>query len=420
MHAADLSPPPWYRAPSTPLSRRTVAILFRMMFGTATELQADGTIVISAGSERYVISPPSWAAALRILVHPTVEVGEQYMRGAWALQEGDLADFLRFCQQHTAPRFLNYYFSLGHRIRVRHALKQFIMTRRATRKVRSHYEIDSEIYACFLDPEMLYTCAFFDQPDMTLEEAQRHKVEVTSARMRVPERDGRVLDIGCGWGGMGRHLVLKNDSVQVTGLTLSAEQIRWTKMRNEAVLTPEQRVRANTLREDYLDHAQENYYDSVVAIGVMEHVGLGDYRTFLAHIAKALKPGGTAVIHTIVCERGGLPTNGWIDRYIFPGGYAPSIAEVLAAAEGTLRVDDIHVHGPSHYWRTIDYWKAKFLVNVPRVKAHLKSKGHSEQHADSFIRMLHFYLSSVRSMFEEDMLQHQIVQFVLRKPADGC
>jgi cyclopropane-fatty-acyl-phospholipid synthase len=292
------------------------------------------------------------------------------------------------------------------------------MHRHFTRKVRRHYEIDAELYEMILDEEMFYTCAFFEDEHLTLAEAQQNKIATAISRMDLPSYRPRVLDIGCGWGAAERALVRRHPSVEVCGLSISANQIHWALQKDVRSLNGQQAARIEYRLEDYERHDRPGYYDCICVLGMLEHVGLGGYPAFFAQIERLLKPGGTALIHTIVCPVAGSPTNRWIDKHIFTGGYAPSVSELVTAIEShPLRVSNIHLHGPANYRRTIEAWAANLAANIERMKTYLKGENLSDLEAEKILLTWQFYLSAVWNMFDECTPQaHQVAHVCIKKP----
>jgi cyclopropane-fatty-acyl-phospholipid synthase len=283
--------------------------------------------------------------------------------------------------------------------------------------VKRHYEVDSKIYEKILDEEMLYTCAFFKNEGQTLEEAQQNKINMTIERMSIPDGPARLLDIGSGWGGMARAVVKRYNQVTVCGLSISKNQISWAEQRDADTLSKGQLDRVDYCLEDYVDHRKFDYYDAISVVGMIEHVGLGGYDEFFDKIHSFLKSGGTALVHTIVSPLPAIPTNRWIDKHIFTGGYAPSLSELLRAAEKRkFRISGVYVHQPRHYRRTIECWLENLLRNINETTEYLQGISYSEAEIEEFTRTWVFYLSAVRNMFaDDDEMSHQVVQVSLTK-----
>ncbi len=379
--------------------------------------QADPECARSDDAQFIVAPPPLWRS-LRILLRPNFWTGETFINGDWYLKKGDLAEFLRIIRKQAPRLFAAYYEYLSSFRGLSYYLGQYTLNRYFTRKARKHYDIDALIYEMILDDEMFYTCAFFDDQHPTLAEAQQNKIATAIARMDLPVESPRVLDIGCGWGATERALVRRHPSAEICGLSISASQIEWAVQKDVRSLTPLQAARIEYRLQDYEHHERAGYYDSICVIGMIEHVGLGGYRAFFSQIERLLRPGGTALIHTIVCPVSASPTNRWIDKYIFTGGYAPSVAELVSAIESQpLRVSNIHLHGPANYRRTIEAWIRNLAANADRMRAYLKANNLSDGEAEKIMLTWQFYLSGVRNMFDEDEPRtHQVAQVCIKKP----
>jgi cyclopropane-fatty-acyl-phospholipid synthase len=365
----------------------------------------------------FVLLPPRFWTVIKIMALPNLWVGESFTAGAWYLRKGDLSDFLEAIRKDAPGGFEQYYRFTAALRGLRYYLGQHLLSRYYTRKVKRHYDVDSRIYEMILDPEMLYTCAFFEEANETLQVAQGKKLAAALSRMNLPQGPAKVLDIGCGWGAMARAVVREYPCAEVCGLSISKNQIDWAARRDSQVLAADQFCRIEYHLEDYVDHNRSKFYDGISVIGMIEHVGLTGYDTFFGCVYKFLKPGGTALVHTIVSPIPADPTNRWIDRHIFTGGYAPSVSELTRAIERyPFRIAGLYIYRPRHYRRTIECWLQNFRSNVSGVSSYLRTLGEPEIKIEKFIRTWLFYLSGVRNMFsEEDSQSHQVVQFAITK-----
>ena len=279
---------------------------------------------------------------------------------------------------------------------LRHAfrrLQQVNTAARARRNVQRHYDLSGDLYRLFLDEDMQYSCAYFEQPDITLDEAQMAKKRHIAAKLRL--KPGQtVLDIGSGWGGLGIYLA-KTFDVDVQGVTLSTEQHGVSTDRAHAQGL-ESRVHFEL--KDYRDINER--FDSIVSVGMFEHVGVNHYRTFFEKCATMLKPDGVMLLHTI--GRSGMPwaTSAFIRKYIFPGGYIPSLSEVMPAIERSgLVVTDIEILR-LHYADTIKNWSQRFQANRDKARA---------IYDERFCRMWEFYLGASEAAFRwQDLVNFQI------------
>jgi cyclopropane-fatty-acyl-phospholipid synthase len=341
-------------------------------------------------------------AITELIFNPELAFGELFTDGRLTVSGGSIYDVLEL---------------LGHNLddlsppqigRIRHALRSaFHRWRRhnslrlAKNNVHHHYDIDDRIYSLFLDSDRQYSCGYFESPRKSLEEAQLAKKRHIAAKLLVPP-GASVLDIGSGWGGLALYL---SDLCQadVTGLTLSPEQLKVSERRaTEKNLRP----RVHFRLQDY--RSLENTFDRVVSVGMFEHVGVKDYGTFFNVVRRSLKDDGIAVLHSIGRLDGKSPTNPWFAKYIFPGSYVPSLAEVLPVIEKShLIVTDIEILR-LHYADTLAAWRARFLAHRKDAEAVL---------GDRFCRMWEFYLASAEAGFRYGGLM--VFQVQLAKKLDA-
>ena len=262
-------------------------------------------------------------AERRVLLNPELALGEAYMDGNFVVDHGAIADVLAILlgQPEILPRWAKLQWGL--RYLVRHA-QQFNPRGRSRHNVERHYDLDGRLYSLFLDADKQYSCAYFEVPDVTLEDAQLAKKRHLTAKLLV-SRGHRVLDIGSGWGGLGLYLA-EMTGAEVTGVTLSAEQLAISNAR-----AAEKNLSAKFLLEDYRDIP--GAFDRIVSVGMFEHVGVDFYETFFRRCAELLTDDGVMVLHSIGRSLGPDVTNSWIAKYIFPGGYIPALSEVAPAIE---------------------------------------------------------------------------------------
>jgi cyclopropane-fatty-acyl-phospholipid synthase len=327
-------------------------------------------------------------------MHPTLGVPEAYMDGEIDILEGDVLGFLRIAYTNMGMEGINPSLTRiteALRVAIR-GLQQVNTASRARRNVQRHYDLSGEMYKLFLDADMQYSCAYFERPDMTIEEAQLAKKRHIAAKLKMKPGE-TVLDIGCGWGGMALYLA-KNFDADVLGVTLSTEQ--------HAVAT--ERARTEGLDrhvhfeiKDYRNLSER--FDRIVSVGMFEHVGVNYYKAFFEKCATLLKPDGVMLLHTI--GRSGPPsaTNAFIRKYIFPGGYIPAMSEVLPHIERAgLVVTDVEVLR-LHYADTLKAWRERFMANRDRAKA---------IYDERFCRMWEFYLAGSEAAFRwQDMVNFQ-------------
>lgn len=337
----------------------------------------------------------------RLAFSPSIGLGEGYMDGRLTVEDGlSIYDLLAFFAvnlgltgNHPLHRIQS-----GLAVAFRRA-QQFNPLGVARRNVAHHYDLSGGLYELFLDIDKQYSCAYFGRDDGDLESAQLDKKAHLAAKL-LPEPGDKILDIGCGWGGLGLYLA-QLSGTKVTGITLSEEQ---HKIANE-------RARALGLQEsvqfDLRDYRhQTGRFERIVSVGMFEHVGVGHYGRYFSRIRDLLTDNGVALLHTI--GRSGLPssTDPWIRKYIFPGGYIPALSEVMPHIEKVgLEVTDIEFLGP-HYAETLRHWRERFCDNWDKV---------ANIYDERFCRMWEYYLAgsevSFRHMgmtvFQIQMVKHR-------------
>ncbi len=322
----------------------------------------------------------TWQAARRMITDPGLALGETYMDATLTPEACTLRELLDLIGLNL-PRAINRVpgmalsNAVGH---LRRRLDQWNPIPRAARNVAHHYDIDRAVYQTFLDTDMQYSCAYFATGQESLEQAQAAKKHLIAAKLRLTRPGLSVLDIGCGWGGLALTLARDHGAI-VTGITLSREQCAYANQRAEAAGLTD-RVRFEL--RDYRTLAGQ--YDRIVSVGMFEHVGLTQYPAFFQAAAAALAPDGIGLLHTIGRLDGPAHTNRWITRYIFPGGYAPALSEILPPFERAgLRLTDIEVLR-GHYAETLRHWQRRFAAHRGQVMA---------QKDERFCRMWEFYLA---------------------------
>jgi cyclopropane-fatty-acyl-phospholipid synthase len=336
-----------------------------------------------------------------ILLNPELRLPEAYMDGTFVVEQGSIADFLQLILSqdimHKGPHWARPRYKLR---QLRRRLQQYNPRRRSRRNVAHHYDLDARLYSLFLDSDRQYSCGYFEQAGATLDDAQLAKKRHLAAKLLLRDPGMRVLDIGCGWGGLALYLA-ELTGARLTGITLSREQLEVARER-ASELGLDQRVAFRM--QDYRDVAE--HYDRIVSVGMFEHVGVGHYDAFFRTCARVLDRDGVMVLHSIGRSEGPGSTNPWIAKYIFPGGYIPSLSEVLPAIERAgLLVTDIEILR-LHYAETLKAWRERFLAHREEVERLYDAR---------FVRMWEFYLASSEMAFREsDMVVFQI-QMTKRK-----
>ena len=337
------------------------------------------------------------STARRLILNPELALGETYMDGSLSIEGDDIQGFLEIVVRNpaqvgdlSAPARL-----LSALRQIRRRLDQSNPEALAWRNVAHHYDLTPAIYDLFLDADRQYSCAYFAQDGISLDAAQAAK-KTHIARKLLLSPGMRVLDIGCGWGGLALTLA-RDHGVRVTGITLSQEQLGVARARAKAAGL------ADRVTFDLVDYrAVTGQYDRIVSVGMFEHVGAPNFGTFFTVVRDRLAEDGVALIHTIGRTAPPNATNPWIARYIFPGGYVPSLSEVAEAIEETgLRIGDIECLR-LHYAMTLRCWFDRFSASA-EVAAALKD--------DRFVRMWRYYLAASEQTFRhgpQDVFQVQL------------
>lgn len=338
----------------------------------------------------------------RLILDPELAFGEAYMEGGLVIERGDLFTLLDLVWSDilstgaapgpALPAFAR---------RALRRLSQFNPARRAQKNAAHHYDLGNDFYRLFLDKDLQYSCAYFERPDYTLEEAQAAKKRLIARKLLI-EPDQSVLEIGCGWGGLG-VFIAEETGACVDGVTLACEQLRIARERaGENGLSE----RALFRLEDY--RAIEGRYDRVVSVGMFEHVGLPHFDDYFGQIARLMEEDGVALVHTIGRPDGAGVTNPWIARHIFPGGYIPALSEIIPAVERAgLVVADIEVWR-LHYAETLKEWRRRFLDNADKIEKMYDAR---------FVRMWEFYLVSSELSFRYGA--HVVFQLQLARRQDA-
>ncbi|NBC20538.1 MAG: methyltransferase domain-containing protein [Alphaproteobacteria bacterium] len=351
----------------------------------------------SGDAARFHIRRPQ--ALVRIALNPEFALGEAWMEGDITLEHGDLGDALtQLLKAGGAGRAGGMAGWLRALRRLRRRLDQFNPAGRARRNVAHHYDLDDGLFDLVLDADKQYSCAYFEHEGMGLEAAQAAKKNHIAGKLCL--QDGqRVLDIGCGWGGMALTLA-RQANVSVLGVTLSQRQLDVARQRAEAAGL------SGRVRFELVDYrALEGRFDRIVSVGMFEHVGIDHYREFFETVRGRLAPGGIALIHSIGRMDGPGYTNPWLAKYIFPGGYIPALSETLPHVERAgLLTGDIEVLR-LHYARTLQAWRRRSQASRERIEALYDRR---------FFRMWEFYLASSEAAFRSG----QMMVFQLQLLAD--
>jgi cyclopropane-fatty-acyl-phospholipid synthase len=345
-------------------------------------------------SVRFASRSAEWG----ILLDPELKFGESYMDGSFLVEEGTIADVLAIAlgQKSEVPHWARLQGVLRY---LRRRLSQFNPRSRARRNVAHHYDLDGRLYSLFLDADRQYSCAYFEKPGQSLDDAQLAKKRHLAAKLMI-EPSKRVLDIGCGWGGLGLYLA-EVGGTDVTGITLSHEQ---HVIANERAAEKGLNERARFRLQDYRDVTGS--FDRIVSVGMFEHVGVNHYDTFFQKSAQLLADDGVMVLHSIGRSEGPNVTSPWIAKYIFPGGYIPALSEVLPRIEKAgLLVTDIEILR-LHYAETLRHWRERFLAHREEAERIYDQR---------FVRMWEFYLAASEMSFREWNMMVMQIQLTKRQ-----
>ncbi|MFO1153997.1 MAG: cyclopropane-fatty-acyl-phospholipid synthase family protein [Rhodospirillales bacterium] len=339
----------------------------------------------------------------RLFFQPDLYAGEAYCDGTFTVEGGSLYDVLALIARNAdaagrpprqiwADRFL----------RLLNRLDRSNDATRSRRNASHHYDLSRQLYALFLDADWQYSCAYFRSDADDLEAAQQQKRRHIAAKLLL-HPGMRVLDVGCGWGGLALYLA-DRFAARVTGITVADEQLAVAQARaREAGLADRTRFFLRDYRE--LDGS----FERIVSVGMFEHVGTAHFRQYFDCLRDRLTDDGVALLHTIGHMGPPGPTNPWITRYIFPGGYVPSLSEIAKAIEESgLWITDIEVWR-LHYAETLRCWRHRFLARRDEAKA---------LYDERFCRMWEFYLALSEISFR--YMRQCVYQIQLAKRRDGA
>ncbi|MDP6475403.1 MAG: cyclopropane-fatty-acyl-phospholipid synthase family protein [Alphaproteobacteria bacterium] len=384
-------------------------VLFKslMSWGTLRVVDARGKMHEFTGTPGPEITVRLHDSALhyRLFWNPRLALGEAYMEGTLTIENGariiDLIDLLGANLNKLESARV---------VKIRNWLTPFVRpiqqhnpVSRARRNVAHHYDLSDRLFDLFLDSDRQYSCAYFETPNDSLEQAQLAKKHHLASKLVLDRPGLKMLDIGSGWGGLGIYMH-QQAGAEVTGLTLSTEQCAYAMGRVQKLGI------SDHVRFDLRDYRQETgRYDRIVSVGMFEHVGVKYYTQFFNKLKSLLTEDGIAVLHTIARWDGPSVTNPWLRKYIFPGGYTPALSEVFAAIEPTgLKVLDMEILR-LHYAETLKHWSRNFAANRDKVKA---------IYDERFCRMWEFYLAGAETAFRRQ--GHMIAQLQIARQQDAA
>jgi cyclopropane-fatty-acyl-phospholipid synthase len=361
-----------------------------------TLIKKDGFILIDANSIKYIIGYPINKNPItvkildkklhyKLLLRPDLYFGEAYSNGSIVIENGTLTNFLDIALMNIGRNELNFFSMLINKLHGSYRyLTNFNFIKKSKMNVAHHYDLSDDLYNLFLDPKKQYSCGYFKNENDTLETAQNNKIQHIIKKLNI-QPNQKVLDIGCGWGSLAIDIA-KTKNCEVTGITLSKNQFNYC-IKKAKELNLENQVTFKLIDYRQLDEK----FDRIVSVGMFEHVGRKFYKNFFKRIEKLLNNDGVSMIHTIGSVNPPRDPHPWITKYIFPGGYTPSLSEVVTPVEKAgLIVSDIEVL-KLHYSHTLRHWKNNCIKNKAQI---------IEMFDEKFFRMWEFYLASCESAFK--------------------
>ena len=364
-----------------------------------------GFILEDAYGKEHVVGSPNLQKSIKLKIHdkklhyklllyPDLYLGEAYTDGSITIEGGSLSDFLDMALENLGRQEINIFGKIFNKLTGSYRyLTNFNFIKKSKMNVAHHYDISDELYSLFLGPSRQYSCAYFNDENETLEQAQQNKIDHIIKKLHI-QPNQKVLDIGAGW----LHLAIeiaKKCQCQVTGITLSENQFKYGKQKIKELNL------GNQVEIKMMDYRQvKEKYDRIVSVGMFEHVGRKFYKSFFNTVFKTLNENGIALLHTIGSVNPPRDPHPWMTRYIFPGGYTPSLSQVVGPIEKSgLIVSDIEVLR-THYAHTLRHWKERFINNKDKVLKMFDEK---------FFRMFEFYLSSCEMAFKHgDQVVYQL------------
>ena len=356
----------------------------------------DGFELIDSNSKKYVIGSPTKDKPIvirfldqklmqKLLINPDLYFGEAYMNGSLVIENGTLTDFLDLAFKNIGRGNINSYGAVIKKIKGTFGyLTNLNKIIKSKENVAHHYDISEKLYDLFLDKNRQYSCAYFKNDSDTLEQAQNNKIHHIIKKLNI-QPNQKVLDVGSGWGTLALAIA-KETNASVTGITLSENQFEYSQNKAKEMNL------SNQVDFKLIDYRQLNEkFDRIVSVGMFEHVGRNFYRTYFNKVFQLLNEKGIALIHTIGSSMPPRDPQPWIQKYIFPGGYTPSLSEISKPIEKSgLIVSDIEVLR-MHYAHTLRNWKERFLSKKDTVL---------DMFDEKFFRMWEFYLASCEMAFK--------------------
>ena len=356
----------------------------------------NGFILVDANLKKYIIGCPLKKTPItlkilnkklhyKLMLRPDLYFGEAYANGDIVIENGTLTDFLDIALMNIGRGEINFFTRLINKLSGSYRyLTNFNFIKKSKMNVAHHYDLSDELYDLFLDPKRQYSCAYFKNENDTLENAQNNKIQHIIKKLNI-QSNQKILDIGCGWGSLAIDIA-KSTNCEVTGITLSKNQYDYC-VKKAKELNMENQVRFKLI--DYRELNEK--FDRIVSVGMFEHVGRKFYKKFFKQIEKLLTDNGVSLIHTIGSVNPPRDPHPWVTKYIFPGGYTPSLSEITTPVEKAgLIVSDIEVL-KLHYSHTLRHWKENCIKNKTQI---------IDMFDERFFRMWEFYLTGCEISFK--------------------
>ncbi len=422
VHLPDFETVDYTPAPGK-LERKCITYIFRKILGGlpfALDFGDGDLRPMSDDPYEITMAPPRLRPLLSLLINPGLRFGEAFMDGSWYCKKGELSDLMLMLLSKDSAQTATNGLTFGLTEWLTHIYKQFFATFSATREVARHYDVNAEFFRLMIGHEMVYSCGFFENDGDDLATAQQRKFDTIFERLNLSaEKPLKVLDIGCGWGSFERYYP-RDIEGQVDGISISEGQIAFARAHIDGI-TDKGKAQVNFIKQDYRFFCDDNpnAYDRIVSIGMLEHVGRSKYGHYFGAIRDVMAEDGVALVHSII-KREPTPTNLWFDRYIFPGGYAPTISEVVEGIEQSgLTLQAVHFHEGMNYVRTLQEWLKNLRTHHVECMQILIDEQTSGTDAEKLhraqvtMRMFVYYLATVQTMFHPVLRGGGIAHFVV-------
>ena len=377
--------------------------------------KVDGFIIVDANKKEYTIgkplkNPPIKLKLLdkslhtKLLLLPDLYFGEAYVDGSAVIENGTLTEFLEIAMKNIGRGPTSNYATLIKKLMgIYSYITKFNFVKKSKSNVAHHYDISEKLYDLFLDKNRQYSCAYFKNENETIEQAQENKMKHIIKKLHL-KPNLKVLDIGSGWGTLALEIA-KQSKCEVLGITLSKNQLEYSQKKAKEFNLE------NQVRFKLIDYRQLNEkFDRVVSVGMLEHVGKKFYNKYFKSVSNFLNEDGVALIHTIGSVMTPRDPHPWISKYIFPGGYTPSLSELARPIENSnLIISDMEVLR-MHYSHTLRNWKKRFMG---------KKEDILEMFDEKFFRMWEFYLAGCEMAFkwgDQVVFQFQLSKKLLSTP----